>query len=280
MGLRDLRSRAKRQSGFDFKKELGGYTPPTFPALIGEALDLLADPDAEMQRVSSVLELDPGVTARLLHFVNSAAIAPRSKVSNVNQAAVMLGRNQLEALLISASVGATIPRTTGPNYDHARFWMTAGKRAAMASAVAALIDPTRRSENFTPALLQDMAIPVLTQQARPYSKLLEIWHNGTEDLADLEVDLFGWHHGDVAGWMGEQWGFPEDFIAFMADHHDTVDNHLLPAHLVSPIREVGDSGDVEVIETVASEIGIATDLVVEMLDSAVAQAHELARIVN
>lgn len=272
--------RASRQKGFDFKKELGGYSPPSFPALITQALSLLADPGVDMNHVSQVLELDPGITARMLQFVNSAAVAPRSKVNSVNQAAVLLGRNQLEALLISAGAGASIPRATGPSYDHTRFWTTAAKRAALASAIAGAVDPTRRSENFTAALLQDMAIPVLTQQAPPYTKLLDHWHNGSEDLARLEVDVFGWHHGDVASWMGENWGFPDEFVTFMSDHHALVDNHLLPAHLVSPIREVGDLGDAEVVESVASEFGLPTDSVVQMLASAAVQAQELARIVG
>lgn len=275
-----IRTGRTRRGGFDFKKELGDYTPPSFPALITQALDLLADPSADMQQVSTLLEIDPGVTARMLKFVNSAAIAPRSKVTSVNQAAVLLGRNQLEALLISAGAGAAIPRATGPNYDHSRFWATAAKRAALASAIAGQIDPTRRSENFTAALLQDMAVPVLTQRASAYNTVLDHWHNGSEDLAILEVDVFGWHHGDVASWMGENWGFPGDLIDFMSDHHHLIDNHLMPAHLVSPIREVDDEGDVEVIDTVASEIGIPTDSIVEMIATAKEQALELARIVN
>lgn len=275
-----LRAGRLRRGGFDFKKEFNGYTPPSFPALITQALDLLSDPASEMHDVSAVLALDPGVTARMLQFVNSAAVAPRSKVTSVNQAAVLLGRNQLEAVLISAGAQSAIPHVAGPNYDHTRFWATSAKRAALASAIAGHVDPTRRSENFTAALLQDMAVPVLTQRVKPYGKILEQWHNGTEDLAELDTELLGWHHGNVAAWMGETWGFPDDFITFMGDHHQLADNHLLPAHLVAPIREVGDTGDTEVIETVASTLDLATDLIVEMMDTAVIEGNELAKMVS
>lgn len=274
------RSRRARSGGFDFKKELSGYQPPSFPALVTQALDLLADPAVEMTQVSSIIELDPGITARTLGFVNSAAVAPRSKVTSVNQAAVMLGRNQLEALLISAGAGAAIPKATGTSYDHARFWTTAAKRAALASAIAGHVDPSRRSENFTAALLQDMAIPVLTEKAEPYNIVLEHWHNGTEDLASLEVSVFGWHHGDVASWMGEVWGFPEEFVSFMSHHHEFVDNFLLPAQLVAPLREVGTNGDAEVIETTSTALGLATDMIVEMIVAAEAQATDLAKLLS
>lgn len=269
-----------RRGGFNFKKEFNGYTPPSFPALITQALDLLADSNTEMDDVSAVLALDPGVTARMLQFVNSAAVAPRSKVTSVNQAAVLLGRNQLEAVLISAGAQSAIPKVAGAHYDHTRFWATSAKRAALASAIAGHVDPTRRSENFTAALLQDMAVPVLTQRVKPYGKILEHWHNGAEDLADLEAEVLGWHHGNVAAWMGETWGFPDDFITFMGDHHQLVDNHLLPAHLVAPIREIGEHGDAEVIETVSSKLGLATDLILEMLATAEIEGNELAKLVS
>lgn len=272
-----LRSRRK---GFDFKKELAGYEPPSFPVLVTQALDMLADPDVDMAKLSMVLELDPGITARMLAFVNSAAIAPRSKVTSVNQAAVLLGRNQLESVLISAGANTAIPKATSSSFDHNRFWATAAKRAALASEIAELVDPTRRSENFTAALLQDMAIPVLTAQIPPYNKVLEHWHNGTGDLAALEKEVFGWHHGDVASWMGETWGFPEDFVDFMSNHHGIVVNHLLPAYLVSPIREVGAHGETEVIETAASKLGLGTDAIVEMIANAEAQATELAKLIT
>lgn len=274
-----LRASRSRRGGFDFKRELGGYQPPSFPTLITQALDMLADPDVDMNELSKVLELDPGVTARMLGFVNSAAIAPRSKVTSVNQAAVLLGRNQLESLLISAGARTVIPKASGSNYDHNRFWATAAKRAALASAIANEVNPTRRSENFTAALLQDMAIPVLIQKAPPYNTLLDHWHKGSEDLASLEVNLFGWHHGDVASWMGGEWGFPTDLTDFLTDHHSPVDNHLVPAQLVSPIREVGPDGDTEMVETTAQVLGWTSDAILAMVAIAEVEATELAKLV-
>lgn len=267
-----------RSKTFDFKRDLGGYEPPSFPALIARALDLLADPAIDMMRVAEVVELDPGVSARMLRLVNSASIAPRSKVTNVHQAAVLLGRNELEALLISVGAGNAIPNPPCESYVHDRFWATAAKRAALASRIAAHVDPTRRSENFTAALLQDMAIPVLALRADRYGDVLSYWHNSNEDLTNLEMSSFGWHHGDVAGWMGSNWGFPQDFVAFMSAHHEGATGHLLPAHLVASIREADTEGDVLVIESTTAAVGLSSDAVVAMIADATAEAKGLAAL--
>jgi HD-like signal output (HDOD) protein len=280
MGRRLLSLGRKRDTAFDFKSELGGYEPPSFPALVTRALDLLSDSEIDMARVAEVIELDPGVSSRMLRLVNSAALAPRSKVTSVHQASMMLGRNQLEALLISVGAGNAIPNPPNSSYQHRRFWATAAKRATLASMIAGRVDPTRRSENFTAALLQDMAIPVLVLRAEPYSAVLDYWHNTNEDLTNLEVSSFGWHHGDVASWMGSNWGFPDEFVQCMVDHHEGTIGNLLPAHVVSPIRETDTDGDLIVIENGASILGLATDDIVTMISDAEVEAEALANLLT
>lgn len=279
--VRRLLSRGrKRPDGFDFKKALGGYEPPSFPSLVARALDLLADPTIDMLRVAEVIELDPGASSRMLRLVNSASMAPRSKVTSVHQAAVMLGRNQLEALLISVGAGSAIPNASCPSYQHTRFWTTAAKRAALAASISTHVDPTRRSENFTAALLQDMAVPVLASRADLYGDVLDYWHHSGEDLTNLEMSSFGWHHGDVASWMGSTWGFSEEFVTFMSDHHEGAASHLLPAHLVSPIREADERGDLIVIESTVDAVGLSSDDVVAMIANATSEAQHLAALLS
>lgn len=277
--MRKLLSRGRRSDQrFDFKKELGGYEPPSFPTLVSRALDLLTDADVDMRTVSEVIELDPGVSARLLRVANSAAVAPRSKITSVHQAAMMMGRNQLEALLISVGTGSVIPRPTCANYDHHRFWVTATKRATLASLLAEQVDPTRRSENFTAALLQDMAIPVLAMTAPPYAAVLHTWHHSSEDLTNLEMQSFGWHHGDVAAWMSSLWGFPDAFVDFMSGHHEGSEPALWPAHVAAAIREVGPEGDELTIESGGSILGLSYDQMVSLIERAEVDAQELAQL--
>ncbi len=268
----------RRDDGVDFSEMLGGYEPPTFPAIVTQALDALGDPEVAMGDVAALVERDPGATSRVLRLVNSATFSPRSKVTSVQQATMMLGRNQLEALLISVGARAVLPSPDVAGFDHRRFWTTAAKRAALASMVAERIDPTRRSENFTAALLQDMAIPVLAERTAPYPAILEQWHNSTDDLASLELGHLGWHHGQVAGWMGRAWNFPDDFVSFMAGHHDQeTTDHLSPARMVSPIREADLEGDLIVIDA-GPGVGLTTDELAVMIGAATDEAQRLAAL--
>ena len=250
----------------DFTKILGDYEPPSFPTFITQALDALADADVDMSEVASIVQLDPGASARVLRVVNSAGFGLRTAATSVHQAATMLGRNQLEGLLISIGARAAIPTPgSGGGFDHERFWATASKRATLASLIATRIDPTRQSENFTAALLQDMGIPILVTREPRYRDVLGQWHAEESNLAALETEVFGWHHGEVAAWLGGRWDFPEHYLQLLTDHHaDETAPALLPAQLVASIREVDDGGDDAVIAK-AEAVGISADDIQSMM---------------
>lgn len=253
----------------EFTKILGDYEPPSFPTFITQALDALADPDTDMGSIAAIVQHDPGASARVLRVVNSAGFGLRTAATSVHQAATLLGRNQLEGLLISIGARAAIPSPANRHgFDHDRFWATATKRATLASLLAARIDPTRQSENFTAALLQDMGIPVLVVRDPRYTDVLAQWHAENSDLASLEDEAFGWNHGDVAAWLGARWDFPEHYLQLLTDHHaDERTPNLLPAQLVAPIREADDSGDEAVIAS-AEAAGVNADEVRGMMAEA------------
>lgn len=60
-----------------------------------ELLATLSAPDADLERVLSIIEKDPALTMRVLRASNSAAVGAVSRVSSVRQAVVMLGLSHI-----------------------------------------------------------------------------------------------------------------------------------------------------------------------------------------
>jgi HD-like signal output (HDOD) protein len=202
---------------------LGDFRLPSFPRAILGALDLLRRDQASLSKVAESLRYDPGITTRLLKTANSAAHALRRPVTTVPQAAAMLGRANLESLLLSVAVRTALPRPATPQFDLARFWELAGRRAAVARVLAGALHPSTADLSCTAALLQDMAVPLLAA-VRPagYGRILA--QGGTEPsaLVKLERAEFGCDHAEVAHWLCEEWSFPEHLTAAIAGHHDDL----------------------------------------------------------
>ena len=148
----------------ELKGILGDCELPSFPAIVTTVLERVRDPDSATAEIADLMSSDPGLSVRLLGTVNSAAFALRHEVRNIHHAVSLLGRNQLESMLISMAVGQTLPRQAATGYDVARFWTTSAQRATTARALSGLLDPSTSSESFTAGLLQDLAAFLLLQR--------------------------------------------------------------------------------------------------------------------
>lgn len=273
----------KIDPGERIKTVLGDYELPSFPAIVMNALEKVRDADASNSEIADLVVTDPGISVRLLTTVNSAAYALRHKVSNVDHAVSLLGRGELESILISTAVHEVVPTADIPAFDAQRFWMVAARRAALARRLADLIDPASHSESYTAALLQDMAIPVLARQrADDYGPVLEQWYANDGDLADLEREVFGWDHAAAAMWMCDGWGFPDRIAEAIGAHHGTGDADLvaLPAvSLVSVLRQSEEAPGVEQLLDNAYEIyNLPKDKVLELIDESFAAAEDVSRM--
>jgi HD-like signal output (HDOD) protein len=263
------------------KAVLGDYELPSFPVIVMNALEKVRGAEVTNSEISELVATDPGLSVRLLTTVNSAAYALKHKVSNIDHAVSLMGRGELESILISMAVHEVMPTENIPVFDAQRFWGAAARRASLARGLADLVDPSSRSESFTAALLQDMAIPILARQrAADYGPVLEHWYANGADLVTLEREAFDWDHATVAMWMCNDWGFPDRIAEAIGAHHGTNDDELaaLPAvSLVSCLREQEeDSGVERLVENAYENYNLPRDQVVDLVDESFAAANDIA----
>jgi len=262
---------------------LEGYELPSFPGVITSLLEQLSHEDVSLSQVADQLAVDPGLSVRLLTTVNSAAFALRNEIRSVHHAVHLLGRAQIESMLISIAVRTTLPCERTKGFHPARFWAAAAHRAAIASAFAQRIDPGAASESFTAALLLDLAVPILAHHEKlDYGSLLEQWHSGTDDLHALEQKTYGWNHCEIGALVSRKWGMPETLVATIGAHHDDDPHGPLPAaRLVALLPEVEPERHAEAIAKRALEwFGLEEETVSALIEEGFARAPEVTRMLN
>ncbi|MGI9598578.1 MAG: HDOD domain-containing protein [Acidimicrobiales bacterium] len=274
-----LRKMTKKKSpGEDLRSVLGEVDVPTFPTPVIKSLEALRCPDSAANDVAAALGMDPGLTVRLLKLVNSAGFSPAKPVNSVDQAVAVAGFGAVESLVLSVGVSAVLPKRQVEGYDQARFWRTASRRATIARAFATELHPATSSLSFTAGLLQDMAVPMLAVAREDYRPLLVEWHNGGEDLHQLEEETFNWEHGDVAEWLCREWELPQALAEAISAHHHTGDSLAPPGvQLAAPFREE-ERPDIreQVITRANEEFGLQPDRVETMIEEAERDAVEVA----
>lgn len=259
---------------------LGKYELPSLSSSMINLLGLLRDPETPMSEVATQVEMDPGLTVRILRLINSAGFGLMTQVSNLQHAVSLLGRSRLESLVLTFAATDRIP-VRMECLETGRFWSAAARRATLARVVAQHLHAATQAEAFTAALLHDIAVPVLAS-ANPagYADLLEFWRSNEEARLDLlEQELFGFDHARVGALMAEDWGLPEYLVQAIAGHHEPVGQTAPdPAvRLVSRLRYWPESDPTEGIKKVAEEeFGIDPPLFDEMIARSNADAEAFA----
>lgn len=278
--LRMGRSKGDDRSA-ELRKVLGDAALPAIPELVTAAIEQVSAPDCDLREVADTIGLDPGISARLLSIANSAAYAPRNPVVGVRQAVTMLGKNRLESMLISLAVSSAVARRPIPGFDMGQFWRTAAWRASAAGILSRRVDRGRSNVNFSAALLENIAVPVLLSNEPRYAAVHTAWRSGEGNLDELEHAAFGWTHFDVAGWLFDEWGFPQPLRDAVIDAGRPEDGsaEYPVVRLVSRLSEP--KPQAELVDTTARGIeevyGLPYDEGVRLLETARVDGAHLAR---
>lgn len=242
---------------------------PTLPSAHLRVLQALRS-DRSLPDVGRELALDPALTSAVLRTVNSAAFGLRRKVADASHAASLLGRAELETLVLGMGVVATSPRDP-PGLRTEDFWRTSARRAVTARALADHVAPRDRSACFTAGLLQDMALPLLCQ-ARPAVYMELLASHDHADLAAHERAALGVDHAEVAGWLAEHWRFPENLAMALRTHHAVGEG---PPPVVVAGLLAHDEEDAWIEET-ARRVGVGSAIVAQAIAEGRALGDDLA----
>ncbi len=268
----------------NLKKVLKNYELPSFPAVVMQILQKIRSPYSSASAIAETLSMDPGISVKVLRIANSAAFSPTKEIENLTQAIALVGMSQLESLVLGVGVAKSMPKRTCPFHNMSGFWLTSARRAFLANELAQIICPSKESECFTGAFLQDLALPFLAQQrAKEYEAIFKHWQEKGGDLAELERKIFPWDHTEVASWICAEWGLPENIAAAIRGHHGAeVKNHVAlgPVRIVGILREEdANSGMAEMFELAQDEYGVEQETIAEMIAPVYERAADLARFI-
>jgi HD-like signal output (HDOD) protein len=215
------------------REVLGARRLPVFPAQHARILECIREDHDNPAPLVEAISLDPAVSVRVLRLANSAALGLRCRVDSIQRAVVVLGRAQLESLVVGLGVFKAIPRHRVGPLDRRKFWENATQRAGIARCLAQQVMPSAAAVGFTAGLISDLAVPLMTG-ARPrlYKDLLKSVRREGAALELLERESLGWDHADVAGWLATTWELPTRLVTLLATHHHPMPDERNEAGIV------------------------------------------------
>lgn len=274
--------RSEKDPAKQLKALLGDYQLPGFPNVVMEVLSMLRDPHVEIADVADKVQMDLDMSVKILRLTNSAAFGLSTKISNIQHAVTILGRSRIESLLLTYAISSAFPPKT-ECMDITRFWFAAARRACLARHVAQRIHAATQADSFTAALLQDLAIPLLSaRHGAEYTQVFNQWNEAEgADLIQLEQEQFGYDHASIGALVAEDWGLSDYLIKAIAGHHDlSSESSTDPAVRLVSLIKYNEEENMEVLAQVAADdYGIRETVFEEMVTIAFEEARQFYEMV-
>jgi HD-like signal output (HDOD) protein/CheY-like chemotaxis protein len=190
--------------------------PRTFHALVLA----LADPEVDLRVVSSIVEQDLAITARVLQVVNSSFFSFGKEVTSVHQATTYMGTAMIRDLVLTAEIARQFEGAD----DLAGFSMERQQQHSMlASRIARRLLADRRlaDQAFLAAMLHDIGKLVMSRYfPKQMQSLLAAGAGTTVSFHALETRLGQVGHGIIGAYLLGLWGMPYPIVDSVAHHHD------------------------------------------------------------
>ncbi|MGO8702026.1 MAG: HDOD domain-containing protein [Limisphaerales bacterium] len=195
---------------------------PTIPSLYLEVLHALNNPDATTEEVGAIVAKDMAMTTQLLQMLNSAYFSLPRTVTDPAEAVGLLGFETVKSLIMSVKLRNQYDKIKPVYFSIDAVWRHSTLVARLAKELALLQtgDSAVAASAFTAGLLHDLGKIILAANFDgQYNGAHAIARKNQVPLCDVESDIFGANHGQIAAYLLSLWGMPADVIEATASHH-------------------------------------------------------------
>ena len=262
---------------------LGEYELPRFRKTIFETLNRLRDPKATSDDIAEVMSMDADLTSRVMRMVNSLAYAPQMPIKDLDHAVTMLGKSELERVVMMVGAKMAAPKNVPSYVDMDAFWQRAGLRAVIARGLANLTAPSKAGLCFSAGFLQDFSVPIIAaSKGSEYADVYEASAQNEKPLHEIEQEKFGWDHAELGALVCNEWELPEDIGAAISSQNEP-ESELRPdpVFYVSDLPEEDDEvWRVRFKEQVLAQYDVSEEALDSILEEAGEKARELVRLIS
>ncbi|NNF98607.1 MAG: HDOD domain-containing protein [Desulfobacteraceae bacterium] len=226
---------------------------PTLPVIIQKIMDVVSDEDSSASQLSEVIKKDQAISNKILRLANSAYFGFPTTVDSVGHAVALIGFNEITGIVIGMSVMKVFKTQNPKHMDMDALWTHAIGCGNAAKHISKMLSVDFEENLFLAGLLHDIGkIFFIEYFPDEYQRVLTETAQTGRALHEVEYDLMGINHAQIAGKLMNQWNFPDTLVVPCSYHHDTTgcpeDHHrsariIQYANYLCHISGLGSSGN-------------------------------------
>jgi HD-like signal output (HDOD) protein len=192
---------------------------PSLPRTYHALTLALEDPSTSIQKVADIIELDVGISAKILQLVNSAFFGMARSITNIQNAVSYLGISTLKSLVLSVEVF----RVFAPKVPLKGFSLEDLQRHSRLTAyIAARLPVPKHLVDIVmvAGMLHDVGKLIMAWKLpERFKKLLAEVAEQQCPLYQVEEREYGFSHAEIGAYLLGLWGLPYVVVEAIALHH-------------------------------------------------------------
>ena len=191
---------------------------PPLPETAQRIIKLRADPNADINDLTNIVEIDPSLAAQVVSWAASPYYSAPGKIKSVHDAIVrVLGFDMVLNLALGLALGKTLTMKSLSKQDVDDYWRNAVYTAACVEGLVTSISREHRpgfGMAYLSGLLNNFGYLVLAEIFPPYHQLLSRARSANPHLmpANVEAYTLGVSGNQIASWLMDNWSMPEEVI--------------------------------------------------------------------
>lgn len=197
-------------------------TLPSLPEVYTEVISELQSQDPSAKKVAEIISTDLAMTAKILQVVNSAFFGLVRKISNPNEAVMLLGTETIKALVLSVKIFSEFNQKKFAwfNFDELFNHSMSVSMFAQTISKKEQLDQNLVNNSLMAGMFHDLGKLILvTNFPKPYQEILTEAGKTRQNLWDLEYEMFGTSHAEIGAYLMGLWGLEYPVIEAIAFHH-------------------------------------------------------------
>jgi HD-like signal output (HDOD) protein len=197
---------------------------PTLPAIIMELERMLHNDSVSAAEVGVVIEEDPAIAASVLRVANSVMFysSASGTIVSIRDAIVRLGFREVHRVVSAAAfirAFGKMARRVDPQHFWKRSLTTAVAGRVIANATTQSVS-FFEDDAYVAGLLHDIGLLLLDQYfAEAYDRVEAAMGSRDASWADTEREVLGLDHGQIGGFVLENWNLPETIVQAVTWHN-------------------------------------------------------------
>lgn len=193
---------------------------PPLPVTAQKILTCFGDEFIDAEKVTSVVERDASICAKLLGLSNSAYFGLAEPVTSIGQAiSRVLGVDTVRSLVLALAIQKTFRSNQCPEFETERFWLTSlfvaecSKKIATADEAA---DDAVRDLAYSAGLCHNLGLMALAHMEPRRTNAVLAAHRRRQEadsLSALCLEEFATDHKILTAELGRVWSLPEQMTA-------------------------------------------------------------------